>query len=502
MARHTGSIRSVTALLVIASLLVAACAPSSAPTSGGPAAQPTAAPAKPAAPAAQAPAATAAPAQQAKPAAPAASGPRTKVRAMGTTVDPQKGLQLWEKWKANIEKLYPDIEVEFITPVPGINTEKLLTMVASGDAPDVLQTTSIEYAARGLLVDLTPFIERDKILEQRPYFKKSVEAAKYSNKFYAVPGGLSTYVFWVNLDDLEKAGFKYPENGVLTFDQFEQIAQKVTAHSTDPGQQEWGYVTSPWFSRVPPLVWARGGDLFDYDEKTGFAVKSTFNSKPVIDAIQWNADLINRLKVSPPNEGEAEKAGFSFYTGKVTFQYGGNWILADGREKIKDRFKWAPLRVPVMKAGDQPLEMVPAFVRGSILASAKDREAAWKVLKYVSSPEANVLYSEFVTDEIIFDTPEFRKRFTSATEPQNAELMLRAAEDAGKRPLSKSEVRVLYGWARMVSTMANELAPVYEGKAKVADVAPAIEKELNAVIQEGKSQGFDPANPPDALKKP
>src|SRR5918999_1792153 len=89
---------------------------------------------------------------------------RTKVRVMGVTVDPQRGLELWDLWKQQIEEANPDIEVEFITPVPGINTEKLLTMVATGDAPEVIQGSSVEFAARGLLVDLTPFIERDGIL--------------------------------------------------------------------------------------------------------------------------------------------------------------------------------------------------------------------------------------------------------------------------------------------------------------------------------------------------
>jgi multiple sugar transport system substrate-binding protein len=429
-----------------------------------------------------------------------AAADRTKVTAMGVTVDPQRGLDLWKLWKQAIEKENPDIEVEFITPVPGISTEKLLTMVATGAAPDVIQASNLEYAARGLLVDLTPFIERDKILD-RPYFKKSVDAVKYVDKFYAMPGGISTYVFWVNLNELTEAGYELPSDGVFTFDEFDEIAKKVTIMGSDGKVTQWAYGTDTWFSRMPPLIWARGGDLFEYDEKTLLATKSTFNSQPVIDAIQWNADLITKEKVSPKNASEAEKAGFDFYSGKVTFNYGGNWIISDGREKIAGKFKWSPMRVLVAKKGDQPLEMAPAFNRGSILNSAKDKEAAWKVLKYMSGPEANELYREYVTDEIIYDTPDFRNRFVAGTEPENADRIITVAEEAGKRPLNKSEVRVLYGWTRMTNIMANELASVYEGSKQAADVTESIEKQLNDIINEGKSQGFDPANPPDALKK-
>lgn len=430
----------------------------------------------------------------------ASAADKAKVRVMGTTVDPQRGLDLWKLWKQTIEQQNPDIEVEFITPIPGISTEKLLTMVATGDAPDVVQGSTLEYAARGLLIDLTPYIEKDKILEQRPYFQKAIEAVKYTGKFYSMPGGLSTYVFWVNLDDLQKTGQEYPQDGVLTYDEFDAIAQKMTVLGSDGKPVHWAYATDSWFSRMPPLIWARGGSLFEYDDKTGFATKSTFNTQPVTDAIQWNADLITKSKVSPQSSSEAEKAGFSFFTGKVGFNYGGNWIISDGQEKIAGKFTWAPLRVPVLKKGDQPLEMVPAFTRGSILNSAKDKDAAWRVLKYISGPEANELYRKYVTDEVIFDTPDFRKRFLAEKEPEHLDLILTVAEEAGKRPLNKSEVRCLYGWTQMVNIMTNDLQPVYEGKKTAADVAPGIEKQLNDIIQQGKDDGFDPSNPPDALK--
>lgn len=429
---------------------------------------------------------------------------RTKVRVMGVTVDPQRGLELWELWKQQIEEANPDIEVEFITPVPGINTEKLLTMVATGDAPDVIQGSSVEFAARGLLVDLTPLIERDGVLQERPYFAKAVEAVKYNGKFFSMPGGLSTYVFWVNIDQMEQAGFTYPEDGVLTYAEFEAIAKEMTVLDSSGQPAQWGYATDSWFSRMPPLIWTRGGDLFEYDPETRLAVRSTFNTQPVIDAIQWNADLINNLKVSPADAGGAAEAGFDFYTGKVGFNYGGNWIISDGRQKIAGKFRWAPLRVPVVNEGDPPIEQVPGFTRGSILESAEDREAAWKVVKFISSPEANELYAQYVTDEIIFDTPEFRERFLAGSEPQNLQLLLDAAEEAGQRPPQKSEVAtwVLFGWAQMVTIMTNELAPVYEGSKTAAEVAPLIEEQLNAIIEEGIEAGFDPANPPDALHQP
>src|SRR5690606_27916751 len=117
---------------------------------------------------------------------------------------------------------------------------------------------------------------------------------------------------------------------------------------------------------------------------------------------------------------------------------GGNWIISDGLQNIGDKFSWAPLRVPVMNKGDEPIEMVPAFTRGSILQSTGDVEAAWNVLKFISGPEANELYREYVTDELIFNTDEFRERFLSGESPEHLELILDVAEAAGTRPIHQS----------------------------------------------------------------
>src|SRR5688500_10788355 len=140
-----------------------------------------------------------------------------KVRIMGTFVDQTQGESLWRQWKSEIAEKEKGVDAEFVLlPQGGNIPDKLLTMVAGGDAPHVTQGTSLEYAARGLLADLTSRIKQDKILENRKYFKKPVEAAQHEGKFFAMPGGLSAYVFWTNFDMLQSAGITPPANGRMT----------------------------------------------------------------------------------------------------------------------------------------------------------------------------------------------------------------------------------------------------------------------------------------------
>lgn len=444
--------------------------------------------------------------QAARPGAQGTEPPRlqtpAKVRIMGTFVDEQQGRELWERWKREIAEREPGLEAEFIVQPRADVLDKLLAQVAAGDAPDVTQGTTIEYAVRGLLADLTPFIQRDRILETRRYFKKPVEAAQFGGRFWAMPGGLSAYVFWTNFDMLRNAGIEPPRDGKMTFDDFVRFCRAVTRDTDGDGRiDQWGYTADNWFSRMPPLIWANGGDMFEYNRTYNLLTRPTWDMPQTVEAIQWQADLVVRHQVSPrPSEVEAaQRVGanpFQFAGGKVLFQYGGGWLISTFRRTIGENFRWAALRTPVRRAGDPPMEMVPAFLRGSILKDTKNREAAWRALKYISGPEGNEGYRIYVTDELIFDTPEEIQRYVSQSPTANTQLLVDAAREAGQRLFYKTEVRALYGWAsEMVPAMNEEFAPIYEGERNAKDAVSRLQPRLQATIDKGKSMGFDPEKP-------
>ncbi|HEX2184452.1 MAG TPA: extracellular solute-binding protein [Chloroflexota bacterium] len=438
------------------------------------------------------------PAQQGAGDKPAAGGGAGgTVRIMGTFVDQTQGERLWSQWKAEIAAKEPGVDAEFVVQPRQDVADKLLAQVAAGDAPDVIQGTTLEYAARGLLADLTALIRRDRILETRKYFKKPVEAAQFGGKYWAMPGGLSAYVFWTNLDMLKSVGIEPPRDGKMTFDDFVRYCQAVSKDTDGDGQvDQWGYTADNWFSRMPPLIWANGGDMFEYNGTYNLLTKPTWDVAETWQAIQWQADLVTRHRVSPAPSDEAALKASTFVNGRVLFNYGGGWLISTYRQQIGETFRWAALRTPVRKAGDPPMEMVPAFLRGSILKDSKVQDAAWRALRYISGPEGNVGYRTYVTDELIFDTPEEINRYLSQSPTANTQLLVDAAREAGNRPFYKSEVRALFGWAsEMVPAMNEEFKPVYEGQATAKDAVTRLQPRLQAVIDKGKSQGYDPEKP-------
>jgi ABC-type glycerol-3-phosphate transport system substrate-binding protein len=205
---------------------------------------------------------------------------------------------------------------------------------------------------------------------------------------------------------------------------------------------------------------------------------------------------VTRHRVSPVPSDEAALKASTFENGKVLFKYGGGWLISDFRLKVGSNFRWAALRTPAKRAGDTPNEMVPAFLRGSVLKDSKVRDAAWRALRYISGPEGNVGYRTYVTDELIFDTPEEINRYVSQSPQANTQLLVDAARDAGNRPFYKSEVLALYGWAsEMVPAMNEEFKPLYEGQATAREAVTRLQPRLQATIDKGKAAGFDPEQP-------
>jgi ABC-type glycerol-3-phosphate transport system substrate-binding protein len=239
--------------------------------------------------------------------------------------------------------------------------------------------------------------------------------------------------------------------------------------------------------------------MFEYTKGTNLVLRPTWDKTETWQAIQWQADLVTQHRVSPAPSDEASLKASTFNNGKMLFNYGGGWKLADFRRLIGNNFRWAALRAPVKKAGDKPTEMVPAFLRGSILKDSKNRDAAWRALRYISGPEGNVGYRTYVTDELIFDTPEEIKRYVEQSSTANTQLLVDAAREAGERNFTKSEPpagRVLYGWASdMVPAMNEEFAPIYEGTATAKEAVTKLQPRLQAIIDKGKVLGIDPEKP-------
>ena len=110
--------------------------------------------------------------------------------------------------------------------------DKLATMTAGGDAPDVIQMSDAymsEYAGRGALLDLSKQTE----LETSTLDASSLQSGEINGILYAVEAGANAPVVFANAKLFEAAGVEMPDDKTWTWDDYTEIAQAITKASPE-----------------------------------------------------------------------------------------------------------------------------------------------------------------------------------------------------------------------------------------------------------------------------
>ena len=271
----------------------------------------------------------------------------------------------------------PNIEVRIDRRPAEQYWDKLQVEFAAGTTPDITLTNMdqvVPAAARGMLVDLKPFYERDGIDLGAYWYpvedEWSWQGAIYGGLLYA--GGQMTYV---NKDLLAAAGLEFPADD-WTWDDLLTYARAMT----DAGQNQYGVHIAP----INPPYWSSsfihgaGGTVLNEARD-----QCTLNTPEARRGLQFIADLIHKEQVMPsPTAIEGQEN--PFLTGKIGIYFGGSWDEAAIRTA---GFDWDFAHMPVnAETGTRNVQM--GSNAWSILSTSENQEAAWEVIKYLISEPA------------------------------------------------------------------------------------------------------------------
>ncbi|HEV8635997.1 MAG TPA: sugar ABC transporter substrate-binding protein [Chloroflexota bacterium] len=370
----------------------AAAAPTAAPTTApaAAAAKPTEAPkpAEPTKPAAAAPTPAAA-----KPAGAPAGPPVPALLRAGSGEEDffNKAIELFEQQN-------PTVKVTRIF-VPGGNEyiTKLDLMIASGDPPAIYAPFSDRgyryYAAKGLSQELDSFIKRDNV-KLDDFSPDSLVGCKWKGVMMAFPLDYWPYVTFYNRNMFKAAGLDdLPtdwDDKNWTTDKYQELAVKLTKKS---GEQVTEFGSSVYQSGWPSGR-IFGGDWFASDVyDTGIAANWTGDSDArVAPSVQWSADLINKLHVSPsPAQQQQIQAGAPnlFMSGKVGMQVSDIGSL-DRFSKLKD-FDFGVGVAPQPPKGEKRRQHVWIDF-WSMIKGTKNVEGSWQLMKFMIGPEGQRIY--------------------------------------------------------------------------------------------------------------
>jgi multiple sugar transport system substrate-binding protein len=253
------------------------------------------------------------------------------VQAPANTLDVKKYYE--ELVRPRFYEKYPNIEVELELAPWGETMEKQKMQLAAGQAADCFLNDNlftIEYAERGVILELTPYFEQDAA-----EFKEKIAGWQSGfdvhGKCWAMPRGCHCATTVYNAPLFEKMGLEppspdlewNPEDGGTFLELLMALTvDKNGKHPNESGFdpeniEQWGYISQNYGSvDLWPRTLQNGGRWMD-ETRT----KSRINSPETAGALKFCIDLVHKYHVSPTPEEQAaftiSKTLPAFCAGKV-----------------------------------------------------------------------------------------------------------------------------------------------------------------------------------------
>ena len=302
-------------------------------------------------------------------------------------------------------------------------TQKVVTAIAAGDPPDVINMSPLQkpdYLANGFLLNLSPFMDSDENFDASAWFEPTFSAwMDDAGDVYGFGHGLFTETVYYNKQIFEDAGIEPPSlewDNSWTWEELADIARELTV-GDDPATQQWGFYWQFEPGWLFPIFKAFGGDIATEDRSV-----ITLDSEGSVAAL----DFLNQLMwvdgaAPPPSVTSATSGADLFMQGRLAMFLDGAWWIGGMRDGITD-FEWGVLPVPSGPNGTFTGYWVDGW---GIPVNADNPEAAWEFIKFMSGEDASNHY----VDNGMFGIPGYR----TVTEGRVDELFA---------PLSPDEIQV------------------------------------------------------------
>lgn len=383
----------------------------------------------------------------------------------------EEEVKLREKFNEAHKALHSGLSIDMELLAGGQNYfEKLQTQIAANTMPDLYDMWEgyiQPYAENGALVNMDPFLEADPKIKKTDLVPAAVEAAAWKGSIYALligfmPGPASVYF---NADHLSEAGVSEP-NSDWTWDNLREMA-KALVKGTGDNPERYGLAFDLWFVPWTYWIWSNGGDVFNSEQ-----TKAVLTDPKAVEAIQYWADMVTVDKSVVPTDAIKQMEGGinALKTGATSLYMGNTWDV--GSLKATPDLNWKAVLSPKSNAGTRTwYEHTWCW---GISTQSKNPDAAWEyardfVLNRVIDPATPTIPPlKQLLDQ--FDTETNQKLgytplITIATETSQFRV-----PGAGAK------------WDKIAGMIQSELDLVFIGEKSAADaaakVSPQIDEEL------------------------
>lgn len=308
-------------------------------------------------------------------------------------------------------KAHPDVKIDAIYAGSYQDTiAKVITAARGGNPPQIAVALSTDMFT--LLDDnlILPFNDYAKGEEGKEWLKGFYPAfmlnSELDGKVYGIPFQRSTPVLYWNKDAFKAAGLD-PDKAPATWEEMTADAKKLTKRDASGNVTQWGV-------RIPTrgfpywlfqgLVAENGGKLANAE-----GTETYFDSKPVVEALQYLVDLSTKDKVMEPGLTDWGATPKAFFEGQVAMMWTTTGNLTNVRKNAP--FPFGVAMLPAKKQRGAPTGGGNFYLfKGS---SPEQLQAAVDFIKWITAPEQSAQWA-MATGYVAprpatWDTPTMKK---------------------------------------------------------------------------------------------
>ena len=317
--------------------------------------------------------------------------------------------------------VYKIIKGQTASRDPTADPTRFLVSVAGGMPPDLIlfdRYAVSEWAARGAFTRLDKFVARESsnpapdAIRPENFYKSCWDEVVYDNPtthergIYGIPEHVDDRALFYNKDLLKRGGFvdaRGEAQPPRTWDELEQMAIKLTERDARGRITQLGFAPNFGNAWLYLYSWMNGGQFMSEDRR-----HCTLNSPPVVQALAWMTRVYDSLGGAQKEfafEGTAQSGQRSappgeldlFVQGKVAMKIDGYWTFPEVLAQYGENVNYA-VTVPPLPAGQVATEKSAySWVSGwcyAIPSTARQKEAAWELLKFMCSRHAREIIGE------------------------------------------------------------------------------------------------------------
>lgn len=317
-------------------------------------------------------------------------------------------IKIWVNWGRDQVKVLNSLIQDSFTPQNSVNVTveqvnaTLVQGVISGNSPDLYlhmaRTEPVNLAMRGVLYDLRNFEDYEKVLNEN--FLEGAETPYiYKNGTYALPDTQNFFVMFYRKDILEKMKLDVP----VTWDDFLTVTgilqrNKMNTYLpyTKLGAANTVNIGAGGLTIFPTMLMQRGASLYNKElNATNLASNESIEAFKFWTefyteySLEQDANFYQKFRIG------TMPLGIASYTQYLTIKL--------GAPEIQGKWSIAPIPGILKEDGTVDNTCSGSGTGVSIMKSSKNKDAAWKFIKWWVSADTQYRYSAEV-EAIIGET--------------------------------------------------------------------------------------------------